>query len=150
MTDFTLDDAQRKILYSIMDQVIPASADGHIPAAGSLGVADFLGREASADPDLEKLFQHGLARAAELVDAGSNDVNAALVAQLEREEPAFFEALLRHTYMGYYSRPEVRALFGLSPKPTQPDGYDVPPDDPDELTALLDPVKQRGRCYRVA
>jgi len=54
----------------------------------------------------------------------------AVVEQLEQHEPAFFVALIRHTYMGYYSDARVRPLFGLSAEPTQSGGYAVPADDP--------------------
>lgn len=139
---------ERKLLDAIMDQIVPASLDGKIPAAGALGVADFLKQRLEADSELGQLFQHGLRRAAELEATSGEGVDAAVVGQLEREETAFFEALLLHTYMGYYSRADIRPLFGLSAKPTQPDGYDVPADDPTELAELITPVKKRGRCYR--
>ncbi|MDH3660377.1 MAG: hypothetical protein OEU92_10160, partial [Alphaproteobacteria bacterium] len=62
----------------------------------------------------------------------------------------FFGVLLISAVaMGYYSRGDIRALLGLSPKPVHPDGYDVPPQDLDDIAALTEPVKQRGRCYRV-
>lgn len=141
-------ETERKLLDAILDQIVPASLDGKIPAAGALGVADFLRQRLDADAELDQLFQRGLRRAAELEATNGEGVDAAVVSQLEREETAFFEALLRHTYMGYYSRADIRPLFGLSAKPTQPDGYDVPADDPAELAALIAPVKKRGRCYR--
>lgn len=143
-------DTERELLDAVLDQIIPASADGRIPAAGALGVADFIGRNVAGDVELGALFRQGLAKAAVLVSAHDAHVDVRIVARIEQEEPAFFEALLRQTYMGYYSRGDVRALFGLSPKPTQPDGYDVPPDDPEEMAALIEPVKKRGSCYRVA
>ncbi len=50
--------------------------------------------------------------------------------------------------MGYYSRADIRPHFGLSDRPTQPEGYELPEDDPDELADMLAPVRARGRCYR--
>lgn len=137
-------DVERKLLDAVLDQIIPASADGRIPAAGALGVADFIG----ADPALGPLFRQGLTRMVALATSHGDVVDRDLVTELEREEPAFFAALLRKTYMGYYSRGDIRAILGLSPKPVHPDGYDVPLQDLDELAALTEPVKQRGRCYR--
>ena len=145
MTGFTLNKAQRKLLDAILDQIIPASADGRIPAAGALGVADFIGNRAADDPELGALFRDGLAKTTDLVNCHDGHVDAAVVSRIEREEPAFFEALLRQTYMGYYSRGDIRALFGLSPKPTHPDGYDVHEQNLDELAALTKPVKRRVR-----
>ena len=73
-----------------------------------------------------------------------------LVAQLESSAPEAFQALLRQTYMGYYSRPDVRVLFGLSDQPTQPNGYDVPSESPELMAELTAPVVARGKCYRTA
>jgi len=146
---------ERTLLEQILDQIIPASADGGIPSAGSLGVADYLSKKTGSEPDLQELLERGLACAAALVDAKGGDFSTlgtddqrAVVEQLEAREPKSFEALLRHTYMAYYSNATVRPHFGLSANPTQPDGYQVPSDDPEELAALVEPVKNRGRCYR--
>lgn len=149
MTGPTLDETQRKLLDALLDLIIPASADGRIPAAGALGVAAFIEQRVATTPDLGQLILHSLAKTAALVDSDGIRLDAALVARLEQEEPASFEALLRETYKGYYSRGDIRALLGLSAKPVHPDGYDVPEQDLDEIRALTAPVKKRGRCYRV-
>jgi len=148
-------EAERQLLNRILDQLVPASADGRIPSAGALGVTDFLATRVTDDQELAALFRQGLVAATTLADSAGNAVSEVddqqwqmLVATLEREESEFFDALLRHTYMGYYTDPTVRPLFGLSAKPTQPEGYAVPADDPDELKSLLDPVVRRGECYR--
>ncbi|MGI9486853.1 MAG: gluconate 2-dehydrogenase subunit 3 family protein [Geminicoccaceae bacterium] len=148
MTCFTLDDAQRELLDALLDQIIPASDDGRIPAAGAFGVADFIIGRAVADPELGQLILHGLEKAAAFVDADGIRLDPAAVRQLEQEAPASFEALLRQAYMGYYSRGDIRGLLGLSPKPVHPDGYDVPEQDLDEIRALTAPVMERGPCYR--
>ena len=150
MTCFTLDDVQRELLDALLDQIIPASDDGRIPAAGGLGVADFIIGRAVADPELVQHISHGLEKAAALVDADGIRLDSAAVRQLEQEAPASFQALLRQTYMGYYSRGDIRGLLGLSPKAVHPDGYDVPEQDLDEIRALTAPVKERGPCYRTA
>ena len=150
-------EAEGRLLAALLDELVPASADGRIPAAGALGVADFLARKALADPALAVLLRQGLARAAALAEARGAGFDAldaaarvAVVEALEREAPDAFAALLRHTYMGCYSRADLRPLFGLSARPTQPEGYAVPEDDPDEVAELLAPVRERGRCYRPA
>lgn len=148
MASLILDNAQRKLLHAILDELIPESTDGRMPAAGALGVADFICERVEADDELWKLFSDGLAKATSFIDPNGK-VDAALVGKLETDEPGFFEALLRLTYMGYYSRGDIRALLGLSPKPVHPDGYDVPEQDLGEIETLTAPVRQRGRCYRV-
>ena len=146
---------QGRLLTGLLDVIVPASADGRIPAAGVLGIADFLVSKASADPALAVSLREVLSHAAALAEArGANfdDLDAAgrnaVVEALEREAPDAFTALLWHTYMGYYSRADIRPHFGLSDRPTQPEGYELPEDDPDELADMLAPVRARGRYYR--
>ena len=148
-------EAERRLLNGLLDEVVPASADGRVPAAGTLGVVDFLANKASVDPALAALLRTVLTRAAALAESRGASFEAldaagriAVVEALERAVPDAFKALLQSTYMGYYSRPDVRPHFGLSDRPTQPDGYELPDDDPDELADLLAPVRARGRCYR--
>ena len=146
---------QGRLLTGLLDEIVPASADGRVPAAGALGIADFLVSKASADPPLAASLREVLSHAAALAEArGANfdDLDAAgrvaVVEALEQEAADAFTALLWHTYMGYYSRADVRPHFGLSDRPTQPEGYELPEDDPDELADMLAPVRARGRCYR--
>ena len=146
---------QGRLLTGLLDVIVPASADGRVPAAGALGIADFLVSKASADPALAVSLREVLSHAAALAEArGANfdDLDAAgriaVVEALEREAADAFTALLWHTYMGYYSRADIRPHFGLSDRPTQPEGYELPEDDPDELADMLAPVRARGRCYR--
>ena len=148
-------EAEGRLLNGLLDVIVPASADGRVPAAGRLGVVEFLARKASDDPALAALIRTVLTGAAALVECRGASFDAldaagriAIVEALERAEPDAFTALLRHTYMGYYSRPDVRPRFGLSDRPTQPEGYELAEDDPDELAALLAPVRARGGCYR--
>lgn len=149
-------EAEDRLLTGLLDEIVPASADGRIPAAGALGVAEFLARRAADDPALATLLCTALARATalaeargaqhfETLDAGAR---VAVVRALEREVPEAFTALLRQTYMGYYSRADIRPHFGVSDRPTQPEGYELPEDDPDELAAMLAPVRGRGHRYR--
>ncbi len=141
-------DSERSLLEALLDQIIPANPERNIPAAGALGVADFISGRITDDPELGCLFADGLARMAALVDDDGIHLDADVVKQLEQDTPDFFAALIRQTYMGYYSRGDIRGLLGLSPKPVHPDGYDVPEQDLDEIRALTTPVSQRGPCYR--
>lgn len=136
-------DAPKDLLAELLDQLIPASGDGKIPAAGALGVARFV-RENAAGSDL---VTHLLARASALQRAGMA-VNAAMVKQLEAEAPAAFGWLLRMTYMGYYSRPDTRVFFGLSASPVHPQGYAVADEPADMIEALVAPVRSRGDLFR--
>ena len=146
---------EKALLKGLLDDIIPASNDGRIPSAGSLHLADFIATKARETPDLANLLKHGLHTAQALLEPKGDTLEAltsadrlALVEILERREPEFFTALVRYTYMGYYTDPTVPPHFGLSARPPHPYGYEVPDESPEELTALVEPVKKRGRCYQ--
>ncbi len=150
-------EAGGRLLKAVLDEIIPASADGRIPAAGALGIAVHLARAAADSPALAALLRQSLAEVARLAEERGTSFEALdasrradVVEALKREAPEAFAALLRHTYMGYYSRADIRPHFGLSDRPTQPEGYELADDDPDELADLVASVRGRGRCYRVA
>ncbi len=134
---------ERRLIDSILDQIIPASADGRVPAAGSLGVADFVAERVSEDAGYQAVVSDGLALA-----AGLDGINTATLERLEITAPEFFAVLLPLVYKGYYSRPDTRPLFGLSAKPVHPDGYDVPGEPAELINALTAPVRTRGNCFR--
>ena len=146
-------DRERAMLDAILDQIIPANTERGIPSAALLGLADHLAMVATEDPALATRFREGLACADALAtgepfEALDDDHQVTVLRQLEQEEPAFFEPLLRHTYMGYYSRPDIRTLFGPSSNPVHPDGYDVSRESPELMAELTEPVRRRGALYR--
>ena len=51
----------------------------------------------------------------------------AILGTVEQAEPAFFAALVEHTYRGYYVRPEVQAAVGFIAHPPQPLGHELAP-----------------------
>jgi len=143
------------LLNGILAQLIPSAADGKIPSAAEFGVADFISQKVATDPELQQLFTQGLKYSEDLLRQSgkaaakfSDEEWISFVSLLEQSQQSFFEALLRSTYEGYYSESTIRTLFGLSSDPTQPKGYPVPSDDPMELDRMLEPVRQRGVCYR--
>jgi hypothetical protein len=130
-------------LNALLDVVIPASANGSIPAAGVLGCADYVWSQAAGDPTLTAL----LAKAQAALNAGQL-VDVQFVQHLEAASPKAFATFLRFAYMGYYSRPDVRAAFGLSAAPVHPQGYTVAPEPEALLASLVAPVKARGGIFR--
>jgi hypothetical protein len=145
------------LLKNLLDEIIPASPDGRLPGAGALGIVDFLKQQVKKISSLDKLFSQGLAKGTALLKMRSGNKKLEelpakerirLVKELEKSEPDFFAALIRNTYMGYYTNPTVPPYFGLSDKPPQPNGYEMLPDDPKELDKLIEPVRKRGKCFR--
>ena len=132
------------MLDGILDQLIPANPDKGIPSAGQSGVGDFIELRVNEDTAIAQALTDLLSHAPELVA----DITAESVAQLERDHAASFTTLLNLTYMGYYSRPEMRALVGVASWPVHPKGYDVPAESAQLLQQLTAPVVQRGSIYR--
>lgn len=137
-------EGERALLDAILDQLIPANRDRDIPAAGELGVAGFLAREAGGNVELSGAITALLAKA----EKSAGDMSPSAVRQLEADLPREFQKLLVATYKGYYSRPDMRALVGVGAHPIHPRGYDVPPEPPEVMDALTAPVRARGPFYR--
>ena len=143
-------ESQRALLTDVLDRLIP-STEG-LPAAGALGVADYIDLVIAGATDirraiLEVLLQIDAAagrehsRAFTELDGGSKD---AVLRQVEASEPAIFQALLRQAYNGYYSNPTVVTGLGLEARPPQPAGYELEAGD----LSPLEKVRRRGRMYR--
>ena len=135
---------ERNLLTAILDVLIPPNAARAIPGGGALGVADFLGAVAKQDAQ----FRTQITALLNMAQAATDGVSAELVRQLEAEHPDAFTALLTETYKGYYSRPDMRAKFGVGAHPVHPLGYDVPPESPELMETLTAPVRARGRIFR--
>ncbi len=142
----TLTGDNRVLLDAILDQLIPANPARNIPAAGESGTGAFIEAQATRDRDLNAALETLLSRAAKLADRGT----PSSVRQLEHDLPVEFSKLLVMTYMGYYSRPEIRARVGVGAHAGHPAGYDVAREPPDLIDALTAPVRARGKAYRDA
>ncbi len=132
----------------VLDEVIPPAADGSMPGAGQLGLAQAL----IARPDLAPLIEAGLdalderaraAGAASFAALGGEERRAAF-SEMPAAEPAFFSAVLSQTFVAYYQHREVLVALGLGGRPPFPEGYDVPPTD----LSILDRVRRRAPFYR--
>ena len=147
---------ERVLLDSLLDTIVPDGRAGRLPAAGALGVADFLaarvGDTEGFGDHIANLLKTLAALTAERGSGPFHNLGAAtreeLAKEVEARLPEDFKLLVIQTYFGYYTHPEVTVHFGTGPKPPLPDGHELPPDDPEELKSLLEPVRARGKCYR--
>lgn len=142
---------EKELLRLVLDELIPPGDDGRVPGAGTLGVADFLARADGHADDAVACVRRVLEcvmRRSENFGALERDARVALLKQVEKEAGAAFATLVRLTYMGYYSRPDTRPLFGVGAHPVHPDGYPVPREDDALLQELTAPVRARGAFYR--
>ncbi len=143
-------DTERPILDAILDVLIPPSADGRVPGAGQAGVAGFLPQATLYADDPAKVIRVILAH---IQDHGtfldlSEKARVTVLKQAEATHPEAFATLVQLTYMGYYSRPDIRPLFGVGAHPVHPNGYVVAAENGDELAALTTPVRARGQAFR--
>ena len=142
---------RRSVLALVLDALVPPS-DG-FPGASAVAL-DHVLAVAAASADLERLLADGLAvieEASRIGDAAgfgslSIDDRESVLRRVERSHPEFFEALVRHTYDGYYSHPTVLARLGLDASPPHPRGHRVEVVDPPDLAR----VSARGAIYRPA
>jgi gluconate 2-dehydrogenase subunit 3-like protein len=143
--------ARRDLLARVLDTLVPPG-DG-FPGAGAVALDHVLGT-AAASADLARLLADGLSRVEEASrthEVGgfaslAVDCQESVLRRVEQAHPEFFEALVRHTYDGYYSHPTVLARLGLDPSPPHPRGHRVEAVDPPPLTR----VRSRGTIYRPA
>jgi hypothetical protein len=143
-----LDATQRALLRSILNRIVPSRAD--LPGAGDLDVGDSIERTLVASPRLRRLFLDGLREVEIMAGFAPEFVHLEAARQtgvletVEQNAPAFFVALVEHTYRGYYALAAVQLAVGFEPRPPQPLGHTLPPFDP----ALLDQQRQRAPFWR--
>lgn len=148
MNDPQADDETRA-LAGLLDVILPASADGRLPAAGALGLATPL-RETLAD--VWPVITSGLAacetaartRSAQQFSALAQEDAAAVVEQVAADEPAFLGSVLFHLYAAYYVHPRVVEALGLESRPPYPGGYELEQGD----LGLLERVRNGPQRYR--
>ena len=136
-----LDDTRRSLLRAVLNRIIPPRDD--LPGAGDLDAGDSIERALGTSPRLRRLFLDGLtaiqvAASGHFVDADEAR-QVATLRRVEQSQPAFFTALVEHTYRAYYTLPRVQQAVGLQ-RPPQPLGHTLPPFDPNLL------AQQRARA----
>jgi hypothetical protein len=128
-----LSDEQRRFLVAVLDRIVPPH--GALPGAGTLGVDAAIDRTLAQTPRLRRTFLNGLAEigVAAARETGQEFLaldatrQEAVLRVVEQAEPAFFAALVEHTYRGYYVHPEVHAAIGYATRPPQPLGHELAP-----------------------
>lgn len=145
-----LTESQESLLRDVLNRIVPAEDD--FPGAGDLGIASRVHEVVSESATLAKLFVSGLAQI-EVVAAGdmgkdfrdlSPEEKDRVLRRVEQEQSDFFNALVQHTYNGYYTHPAIFPLIGYEGHPPQPLGYAMKPFDP----ALLENVRKRAPFFR--
>ena len=140
-------DLETRTLASVLDHVIPPSADGRLPGAGALGIAAYLENALGRTPDLRAMIVEGLvaldaaARAEDAREFAALPSDARLAAL---QQQGFVLPLTFQAVMGYYQHPRVVEALGLEARAPHPQGYEM---DPGDLT-LVNAVRGRPKLYR--
>ena len=137
----------RRVLASVLDEIIPPSADGRLPGAGQLGLAGYVADVLDKTPELASMVAQGLSDLDNLA-RGRNAPDFAALSRADKlqllNEWGFVLPLTIHAYTGYYQHAQVVEALGLEARPPHPKGYHMEPND---LT-LLDAVRRRPKLYR--
>ena len=143
--------SQYTLITAVLDRLIPPQGD--MPGAGEAGGVNHLDSVVSESRQLARLFSRGLqdieiaaARLGSGFEELGGDQQDEVLRGVEADSPQFFDLLVRHTYNGYYSNPNVVELLGLDPSPPQPRGNRVERGDLSSLQAVI----ERGQAYRNA
>ena len=152
MSDDTLSDAHLRLLRSVCEQVVPASADGRLPSAGAFDLRAHVAGTMRRMPMLRPVVEYGLSTLADLAaqrhpdgwDGLSATERADLFHGFAAGDQFFMPALLMLVYSGYYQQPRVVQALGLEARAPHPVGHAMEPND----LSLLDPVRARGKRYR--
>ena len=142
---------QKDFIISILNIIIPKS-DG-FPSAGEIEVYTHIDNILSDSPYLKRIFIEGLTSIQyesnmlfkkDFISLNDSQKNIVLK-KIEQIKTDFFNALILHTYNGYYTNNIVLNLLGPHARPPQPLGYDIEEGD----LSSLEVVKSRGIIYRI-
>lgn len=137
---------QRVLLAAALNCIVPAQ--GEMPAAGDLGIGEFVESVAAGSAEsrrrlLDGLVQIQLAAAERGGDfqALPADAQTDALGAVESSAPEFFQYLVTQTYRGYYTNETVTSMLSYR-APNRQDYDPLPFDD-----SLLEPVRQRGQIW---
>jgi len=144
---------ERDTIDAMLDVMVPASADGKLPAGSTLGVRDYLWARREDTHGVAVAVDAVVARAMEFIgEAGVESLHdvpqgerVAFVQRVEAAAPLDFIKFTNNAYLGYYTHPSVPPHHGMPDRPPQPLGHQVDADE--DLDALLAPVRERGKMY---
>ena len=145
--NWRLSASEKRVLASVLDEIIPPRDDGELPGAGGLGVGDHIEAALRHAPDLRSMIVQGLADLDQLARGKKAPGFAALSREDKLEllnQQGFVFPLTLHTCAGYYQNSRVVEALGLESRPPHPQGYAMEPND----LSLLDPVRRRPSLYR--
>ena len=146
-TILSFSEDEQRVLASVLDEIIPPSADGRLPGAGQLGLAGYVAEALQKTPALASMVAQGLSDLDSLA-RGRNAPDFTALSRADKlhllNEWGFVLPLTIHVYTGYYQHAQVVEALGLEARPPHPKGYEMEPND---LT-ILDTVRRRPKLFR--
>ncbi len=129
---------------AFLNLVIPPSADGVMPGAGSLGLGEAIATSVEADTRFGHVVSNGLQsvfEAALVVEpAGLPALLPAdrveVVQSVLGDHPMLMVSVSRYLYIAYYQHPRILAALGEPARAPFPEGFEIEPTDERLLAAL--------------
>jgi len=118
--------ASMAVLRAVLDTLIPASENGTLPSAGTLGLESRVWQDLERTPALAEMVREGLrsldATCRQRHGVRFTEANEALRRELLAEQ-SFLLPVFLHTLIAYYREPAVLEALGLPARPPHPLGY---------------------------
>jgi hypothetical protein len=145
----TLTPKQKRTLDAVFDEIIPPSADGKLPGAGSLGLAEEIESQTAfrwpaIEDGLAKLDELARLRGGVSFAGLPDEQRSPVLNELTTTHPTLLPSLIYPTLSGYYRAAPVMEALGRERRSPHPEGYELEPGD----LSLLDPVRVRPTLYR--
>ena len=140
-TDHPLNAAQQQTLVALLDTLLPASDDDHMPSAQTLDLVSYLNEKAE---DFMPVLVTIVSHFGDGFSDGELSERYAAVEAFSKDQPELFEGLLFHAYTCYYQDDRVLEGIGMNAGPPFPGGNTIEEGD----LSLLDPVVQLSQTYR--
>lgn len=143
----TTSDQELELLDSILEHMIPASEDGRMPGAGSVGFWTYVESKGEASwicSGLALLLEAASAEFGLPFSQLSMVGRTEFIAAQRRKQFRFFSRLTHQVIECYYQDARVLRAIGLETRPPFPDGFRALDGD----LSLLEPVFIRGKIYR--
>ena len=129
------------VLAAILDTLIPESADGRMPGAGSLDLVETIRAETGG---AAALLEAGFATLGEDFAGRPLDERVSALQACDAAHPGFALTLYAPLCTHYYRHPKVLVALGMRPGPPHPEGHELAPGNLD----ALERVRARRPLYR--
>ena len=136
--------ARERALVAVLDEIIPASADGRLPGAGFTVAAGLL--LVNVGLGYLTLDRSAATRGRGCFADLSAEERRGVLEEVAVADPGFVPTLMFLAYVSYYADRGVLEGLRFEARPPHPLGHAMAPNDP----SLLEPVRSRGRLWREA